>query len=194
MDPETPSKPVIPPPDLPKVVVPPTPPISMEVPPPPVVSDEIRVNVRVSDAPDVDEDGEVRAAFNPRFIAGMIDLLVAIGIQMTAWFILPGFLDRVAWVLAFGYLVTRDSLPFLGGRSIGKSAMGLRALTLDGKPLTGMWEKALYRNGAFFVPVFFIVEAIVLLMREDKPEQGRRLGDEWAKTKVIVVKPPVEDV
>jgi hypothetical protein len=39
-----------------------------------------------------------------------------------------------------------------------------------------------------------LVELFVLLTREDKPERGRRLGDEWAKTKVIVeIKPQVAD-
>ena len=34
---------------------------------------------------------------------------------------------------------------------------------------------------------------IVLLTREDKPEQGVRLGDEWAKTMVVPVAPVGDD-
>jgi hypothetical protein len=34
---------------------------------------------------------------------------------------------------------------------------------------------------------------IVLLTREDKPDQGVRLGDEWAKTMVVPVAPAGDD-
>jgi len=37
------------------------------------------------------------------------------------------------------------------------------------------------------IPFFALVEIFILLSREGKPDHGRRLGDEWAKTKVIVV-------
>jgi uncharacterized RDD family membrane protein YckC len=88
-------------------------------------------------------------------------------------------------------MVTRDSLPFLGGQSVGKKAMKLQVVTLEDKPITGNWEAALIRNGVLLIPFFGLIEIYVLLTREDKPERGRRLGDEWAKTKVIIaVEPP----
>ena len=99
---------------------------------------------------------------------------------------LPGFAERIAWLVGIAYLVTRDSLPFLGGQSVGKKAMKLKVVTLEGKPITGNWEAALIRNGVLLIPFFGLIELFVLLTREDKPEHGRRLGDEWAKTKVIM--------
>jgi len=87
--------------------------------------------------------------------------------------------------------VTRDGLPFLGGQSVGKKAMKLKAVTLDDRSLAGNWEPALIRGAVLAIPLFALVELFILLSREEKPERGRRLGDEWAKTKVIVVNEPV---
>ena len=81
-------------------------------------------------------------------------------------------------------------LQFLGGQSVGKKAMKIRAVTLDGKSLVNNWEPALIRNAILAIPVFPLIELFVLLTREGKPEQGRRLGDEWAKTKVVMAPEP----
>ena len=85
--------------------------------------------------------------------------------------------------------MTRDSLPFLGGQSVGKKAMKLRVVTQQGASLVNNWEAALIRNAVLAIPLFGFVELIILLTREDKPERGLRLGDEWAKTKVIIAPP-----
>ncbi len=130
------------------------------------------------------------AAFNTRAAAAVIDCVVAVGITVGLDLILPGFAHRLAWLTGMAYMVTRDSLPFLGGQSVGKKAMKLRAVTLEGKSLIGNWEKALIRNGVLIIPFFAIVELVVLLTREDKPERGHRLGDEWAKTQVIIEEKP----
>ncbi|NJR42921.1 MAG: hypothetical protein HC767_09930 [Akkermansiaceae bacterium] len=65
--------------------------------------------------------------------------------------------------------------------------MKIRAVTSDGKSLSGNWTPTIIRNVVFMIPCFAIVELIVLITRQGKPEEGRRLGDDWAKTKVIVV-------
>jgi uncharacterized RDD family membrane protein YckC len=179
------SKPVvIPPPDLSRPSVPPPslPPVAAESP-------EAAVKVKIRNAQDSDDDGSPvagLASFNSRVTAAVIDMVVASGIAIGLAFILPGFADRLAWLAAIAYLVTRDSLPFLGGQSVGKKAMKLRAVTLDGESLVGNWEAALVRNGVLAIPLFAFVELFILLTREDKPGRGRRLGDEWAKTKVII--------
>jgi uncharacterized RDD family membrane protein YckC len=167
-----------PPPDLPK----PPPPGEKSSTPPPV-----NVHIKEAGASEEDEsEHESLAPLNSRILAALIDVVVAVGLQMSALWILPGFADRIAWLVGIAYLVSRDSLPFLGGQSVGKKAMKLRVVTRDDKPLTGNWEPALIRNGVLIIPFFGIIELFVLLTREDKPEQGLRLGDEWAKTKVIV--------
>ena len=147
------------------------------------------MKVKIRNAQDSDDDGSPAAglaSFNSRVTAAVIDMVVASGIAIGLAFILPGFADRLASLAGIAYLVTRDSLPFLGGQSVGKKAMKLRAVTLDGESLVGNWEAALVRNGVLAIPLFAFVELFILLTREDKPGRGRRLGDEWAKTKVII--------
>jgi len=177
-----------PPPDLPQPSLPPPslPPVPEPAPPPVPTSSAPAVQMNLRKDSD-DEPDEALAPFNTRMIAAIIDVLISAGIQIAAAMILPGFLGRTAWLIGAAYLVTRDSLPFLGGQSIGKKAMHLRAVTLDGKPLTGNWEPGLIRNAVLMIPFFALVEIFILLSREGKPDHGRRLGDEWAKTKVIVV-------
>ncbi|KAB2641910.1 MAG: RDD family protein [Verrucomicrobia bacterium] len=130
------------------------------------------------------------APFNTRAIAAVIDGVVASGLGIATWMILPGFFGTsLPWLVGLAYLVSRDCLPFLGGQSVGKKAMHLQAVTLDGASLAGNWQPGLLRNAALAIPLFVFVEVFILLTREDKPEHGRRLGDEWAGTKVIVVQP-----
>jgi uncharacterized RDD family membrane protein YckC len=200
---QVPAKPVIPPPGLAKPPPPPpspleslpkpTPPPSQEV---PVENTAARVNLRGSRVEaDVESSANRPVLFNTRISAAIIDLLVAVGVNIGLVLILPGFAARLGWVVGIAYLLARDSLPFLGGQSVGKKAMGIRAVTtLDGKPLTGNWEAGLIRNGVLIIPLFPLIELFILLSREDKPERGLRLGDEWAKTRVIIEpKPPVPE-
>lgn len=191
-DPNTPASQGPPPPDIPKPSIPPPviPPVTAAAPPP--VSADVAAPVQIGSKVGEVETGEVLAPFNSRLIAAVIDVLILVGLQIALHVVLPGFMAHVAWVVGLGYLVTRDSLPFLGGQSVGKKAMQLRAVTLDGKALTGNWEPGLIRSGVLLLPFFPLVEIFVLLTREGKPERGRRLGDEWAKTKVIVVPSSVE--
>jgi uncharacterized RDD family membrane protein YckC len=191
--PAPPPKPVIPPPNL-------SPP-----PPPPVLSSSplpsgpgnaaAKVNLRGPGDGPLEVPATGGAPFNSRLAAAVIDALVGTGVMIGLFMILPGFADRLAYLASLAYMVTRDSLPFLGGQSVGKKAMKIRAVTLDGGSLVGKWETALIRNGVLAIPLFGLVELFVLLSREDKPERGRRLGDEWAKTKVIIdEKPPVAGI
>jgi uncharacterized RDD family membrane protein YckC len=152
----------------------------------------VKVRVRTGgDEEDVPKTG--MAPFNTRVIAMLIDGVVAAGWYYGAILILPGFAHKLAVLLGLGYIVTRDSLPFLGGQGVGKKAMKLRAVTLEGESLTGKWEVSLIRSGVLLIPFFQLVELWILLTREDTPERGRRLGDEWAKTKVIIEEKPVKE-
>lgn len=179
---ETPNTVPIPSPDLPQSPPSlPTPPASPPQPPPNAKTHE--------DIGENEEPTDERASLAPlttRIVAVVIDYLVVMGLMMVVHILLPHFVSRVAWLLGMAYMVTRDSLPFLNGRSVGKTAMKLRAVNMDNQPLTGKWEPSLIRNAVLLIPFFALIELIVLLIREDKPERGRRLGDEWAKTKVII--------
>ncbi|MEO7341738.1 MAG: RDD family protein [Luteolibacter sp.] len=146
----------------------------------------MKIKIRDGSSEDEDLPGHGFAPFNTRAIAAVIDLVVAIGLMITVIFIMPGFASKLGWLVMAAYLITRDSLPFLGGQSVGKKAMKIKAVTLDDKSLVGNWEVAAIRNGVLLIPFFGLIELFILLTREDKPERGRRLGDEWAKTKVIM--------
>jgi len=151
------------------------------------IPEEAKKKVK-EEVPDEDEvkAGDI-APFNTRIIAALIDYAVI----FCVYFVLSmvhGLLGTVGYLAGIGYLLTKDSLPFLGGQSIGKKVMKLRAVTLDGKPLTGDWKTGITRNVFLLIA---IVEVVVLLLREEKPEKGRRLGDDFAKTKVIVEAEPV---
>ena len=91
-----------------------------------------------------------------------------------------------SWPIYLGYLLTRDALPFLDGQSLGKKLMKLRAVTLDGKSLSGNWQASIVRNISVAVGPLALVEAFILWQKSDKNQPLIRLGDEWAKTKVIV--------
>lgn len=191
--PTPPAPHVIPPPDLPQVSPPPPPPARREpaqphTAPPPVADAHVRT--QAADADDEESEAGSLAPFNARIIAAVIDLVVAIGLQISVAMLLPGLASKVAWLLGAAYLVTRDSLPFLGGQSVGKKAMKLKVVTQDDKPLTGNWEAALIRNGVLLIPLFGFIELFILLTREEKPGRGLRLGDEWAKTRVIIAPAP----
>jgi len=187
-----------PPPDLPRYT-PPTPSVGSISEGPPVVptppADGPKLKIRVAEEPEVELSPHgALAPFNTRIIAAAIDCVLAFGLNIACWLVLPGLVGRsIPWLVALAYMVTRDSLPFLGGQSVGKKAMNLKAVTLDGHSLAGNWNAGLIRNLVLVIPLFGLIELFILLSREDKPEHGRRLGDEWANTKVIVVKPEPVD-
>lgn len=187
-----PVKPAIPTPDLPQ----PSTPSSMErnepVKPanPPSASPVQVKTIDAREAAASETQAGSLAPFNTRLIAMLLDGLVAGGLYWTLAFVLPHFAGKIAWLAGMAYIVMRDSLPFLDGQSLGKRVMKLKAVTLDGKSLVGNLEAALIRNVSMIIPPFPLIELIVLLIREGKPEHGRRLGDEWAKTKVIIAEDP----
>ena len=117
-----------------------------------------------------------------RIVGGLIDGFVASALTIAVGMIpFVGFVANFVWI---AYMILRDSLPFLDGQSIGKKVVGSRAVRLDGTPLTNDFQTGAIRNVWMLIP---FVELIVLIIRKDKPEAGRRLGDDFAKTKVINV-------
>jgi uncharacterized RDD family membrane protein YckC len=125
------------------------------------------------------------ANFTNRVLGGVVDILVAGGIKLGLGGILAAFPVNIGTLAAMAYLLTKDSLPFLNGQSIGKRAMKIQAVTMDGKSLSGNWQPGVIRNVSLVIPLVLLVELIVLLTRRDNPGPLLRLGDEWGKTKVI---------
>jgi len=97
---------------------------------------------------------------------------------------LVGWIPILGWIVVLGYILTRDALPFLDGQSIGKKLVGLRAVDENGAALTGNYGPSVIRNVVLFIPFFPLIELIVLLTNAET----RRLGDQWGKTRVVVVK------
>lgn len=189
---------VIPPPDLSKKSFAPPSPVGglPHVSSSPVLLDDGPVKIHLkagkSDPQLEDEDlqAEDFAAFNPRMVAAMIDLLVGLGVTIGLSWLLPGFALRLAYLAGLGYFVTRDSLPFLDGQSVGKKAMKLNVTTQEGVSLVRNWKVSLIRNGILLIPFFALLEVYILLSREGGVDRGLRLGDEWAKTRVSVDRKP----
>lgn len=187
-----PPRPTPPPPDLssgppPSPIPPPAPP-----PPPPSMMGPPPGALRVEKkaVPGSDDEGDEmpppgsEAPFNSRVLGGLIDAAVCIALNVGCVVLLPGVLEFIGGLVSTAYFLTRDSLPFLGGQSIGKKAMRIKAVTLDGKPLAGNWQAGIVRN------VFMLIAPIELFILWNRNEKGgamRRLGDDYAKTKVIVV-------
>lgn len=113
------------------------------------------------------------ASMGNRIVAVLIDGLIAAAISLV---------PIIGWIVGVAYFITRDALPFLDGQSVGKKAMKLRAVdATTGKPLTNQWGPSVVRNIVLYIPFFFIVELIVLANNKE----GQRLGDQWAKTRVV---------
>ena len=114
------------------------------------------------------------ASDGSRIVAYLIDVLIMVVVSI---------IPILGFIVVIAYSLTRDALPFLDGQSIGKKVMKLRAVTEDGRPLTNNWGPAIIRNVVLFIPFFPIVELIVMLTNANK----QRLGDQWAKTRVVSV-------
>ena len=123
------------------------------------------------------------ADLGKRIAAAIIDSLVATGLALVAGIVM----NRLSYPVWIAYMLTRDSLPFLDGQSIGKKVMKLRAVSETGKSLSGDWNSGLIRNVPMVIPFGGLVELIVLIVNKDKPGGLRRLGDQWGKTKVVTV-------
>ncbi len=131
------------------------------------------------------------AALPSRAIAWLIDLVVMAGLLGTgttiAQFLEPlsrGLSATVVTVAAFGVQWWYGALCefFFKGQTLGKRAIGLRVVTLDGRPLT--FSQAVTRNLCRVIdllPGTYLVGGVVALL----DPLGRRLGDLAARTLVV---------
>lgn len=147
-----------------------------------------------------------------RFAAALLDGTLALLLALAPAAVVPGVLKGrmfgLGLLLGAAYLLLRDGIPYAdwGPRSLGKRWLGIRPYRLDGEPLT--WAVSARRNatvggvaavwatlylvggyrGIPFGDVFLtlgwlVVAAEAVLVAVDPV--GRRLGDRWARTRVI---------
>ncbi|RMG58345.1 MAG: RDD family protein [Bacteroidetes bacterium] len=129
--------------------------------------------METSENPYVGTGTEQLATEGQRIGAYLIDILMVMVVSIV---------PIVGGLVGLAYMLTRDSLPFLDGQSVGKKVLKIRAVTEDGGTLANNWGPGLIRNVVLLIPFFPLVELIVLFTNAD----NRRLGDQWGKTKVIV--------
>ncbi|MFT6179365.1 MAG: putative RDD family membrane protein YckC [Akkermansiaceae bacterium] len=128
---------------------------------------------------------EVETDLVKRFLGALVDGIVAVVVGSIIGFVTGSdFLQYITFGLV---MLVRDSLPMLEGQSIGKKVMKTKAVKEDGSSLSGDWATGATRNILMAIPLAQLVECFVILTRSGNPGAGLRLGDEWAKTKVISV-------
>lgn len=184
-------KKIIPPPTIrPSTPAPPPPSASFETadpePPQPEEPEVIEESGEdEEEAPESTPHDDVEVDLVKRLLGGLVDALVAGGLGYVGN--LATGSEAVQWIIFAVVILTRDSLPFLDGQSVGKKVMKTKAVKEDDSSLSGDWVTGAIRNLLPAIPVVGIVECFVLLTRSGRPGDGRRLGDDWAKTKVISV-------
>ena len=120
-----------------------------------------------------------------RFIAKLIDLFIVVAAGEIA--------PQVGFLSGLAYILIADG--FAGGKSIGKRLVGLQTMRLDGRGTVGFRE-SIIRNLplggaqiAYAVPYIGWLVSLAILAFESfliiGNEQGRRLGDEVARTQVL---------
>ncbi|MEK6567112.1 MAG: RDD family protein [Candidatus Omnitrophota bacterium] len=119
---------------------------------------------------------------NKRVCAFIIDY----GLASTLGIYLAILLETktAVWTNCFFYMLLRDTF---GGRSLGKFACGLKVIDVKERQLKII--QAIIRNIFIVLPILPLVEYFVML----KNQQGRRVGDNAAKTIVIDLKPQTKD-
>jgi uncharacterized RDD family membrane protein YckC len=131
-----------------------------------------------------------RADLTTRAVAGLVDLLLIIGLAR-----LP---DVIGFLSAAGYILIRDGL--FDRRSIGKKLIGLRVVSLEDSGPASTYRDSIIRNVPLVLAYFLFlipyagwiigplaVGAECLVAIGDK--SGMRIGDMLAKTQVVLESP-----
>ncbi len=124
-----------------------------------------------------------------RFLAALIDGLLSSAVS--------ALIPVIGALISTAYLLIKDGL--FEGQSLGKKLMKLRVVTMDGNKAD--FATSAKRNLIFAIPAIFmiipiigwviapILSLIVLIIEVVKvlnEPKGRRLGDTWADTQVIM--------
>ena len=131
-----------------------------------------------------------RADLTTRAVAGLVDLLLIIGLAR-----LP---DVIGFLSAAGYILIRDGL--FDRRSIGKKLIGLRVVSLEDSGPASTYRDSIIRNVPLVLTYFLFLIPYVgwilgplalgaegLTAIGDKG--GMRIGDMLARTQVVLEAP-----
>lgn len=168
---------------------PPPPPEAPATPPPPPPEEETAAATEAAQA--VIPAG--KADIGKRIVAALIDGLIS-GVA--------GFIPVVGGLAGAAYMLVRDGLEvdFMDLRSLGKKVMKLRPVRIDGAPMDLM--TSVKRNIPFAIgplimvipilgwvigPIVAIIIGIIEIILVLTDDEGRRMGDRLAETKVIEV-------
>ena len=136
-----------------------------------------------------------KADIGKRAVAAIIDIVISY---------IVGPIPVIGWLIGAAYMALRDGFTFepVNGQSLGKKLLNLRALVVE----TGQrcdYVLSIKRNLPFIIPMIFMVIPVVgwligailylvaiiievILVITD--ENGERIGDKIAGTRVIEIK------
>lgn len=126
----------------------------------------------------------VKATPLQRFVAALIDGVVGY-LPALLLVMISRHLGTVGYIIAIGYMLTKDALPemggYLGGQSIGKKLMGIKVIKeATGASLLGDYGTAITRQIPLLIPLFGFIDALMVFSADSK-----RFGDKWANTIVV---------
>ncbi len=174
-----------PPPPSEAPATPPPPPEAPAIPPPP----------EPPPAPEVEQamTPTGKADLGKRIIAAIIDGVIA-GVA--------GFIPIIGGLAGAAYMLIRDGLEvdFMDQRSLGKKVMKLRPVRIDGQPMdlvTSVKRNIPFAIGPLIMiipilgwiigPIVAMIIGIIEIILVLTDDEGRRMGDRFAETKVIEV-------
>ena len=136
-----------------------------------------------------------KADIGKRAVAAIIDIVISY---------IVGLIPAIGWLIGAAYMALRDGFTFepVDGQSLGKKLLNLRAVVVE----TGRrcdYVLSIKRNLPFIIPMIFMVIPVVgwiigavlylvaiiieiILVITD--ENGERIGDKIAGTRVIEIK------
>ncbi|MHB8155768.1 MAG: RDD family protein [Candidatus Omnitrophota bacterium] len=119
---------------------------------------------------------------NKRVCAFFIDSIIG---QVFGGIILFVVAIDISWIVWAVVILFKDCF---NGQSVGKYLVGTQIIDENNLPVKS--SKTIIRNIFMVIPIFPIIEYIRML--RDK-EEGKRIGDKVAKTKVNDLKPQIKD-
>lgn len=119
---------------------------------------------------------------NKRVAAFFIDSIIAQVCGGIVSFVAVKDINLIIWAAV---ILFKDSFS---GQSVGKYLVGTQII--DENNLPAKPSKTIIRNIFMIIPIFPLIEYVMML--RDK-EEGKRIGDNLAKTKVNDLKPQIKD-